>query len=821
MIRDIRFGLKLLWKDRAYATTAILTLAICIGANIAVFTIVNSVLLRPLPVPDSDRILVMSNRYPKAGSNAAGLTNSSVPDYYDRLRGVTVFEEQAMYNARNFSIDIDGSPEVVRGMAATPSLFRLLRVSPVQGRVFDEREGEIGNEQKVILSYGLWQRLYGGTPAVGQSLRLGGRPFTVVGVMPRGFDFSDPEARYWVPLAFTAQQKSDDSRHSNNWYNVGRLKKDATLEQAQEQVNAINAANLERFPQWRQILINAGFFTRVEPLQDVLVHSIKGTLYLLWGGAAFVLLIGVVNIANLALARSSLRMKELSTRLAIGAPRGQVARQLVIESVLLTTVGGLGGILMGLGLLRGLQTIGLDRIPRAGEIQMDLTAAAAALAVSLGIGLAIGLVPIVHVFAVNLSSMLREESRAGTGGRRSQVIRRGLVMAQVAFAFVLLIGAGLLMASFRNLLAVDPGFRAEGVITAGIGMPPLRYPTDNDVRAFTNRLLQAVRAISGVLSAGATTVLPLSGNRNDSVIIAEGYQMKPGESLVSPMQVEVTTGYFEAMGSPLVRGRYFDDRDHESSAAVLIVDERLAERFWPGADPIGKRMYRPSNPRDLMAVDEKTRWLTIVGVVREVQLEDLAGTPDTVGAYYSPAAQTAPRGLTLAIKTASDPAAVIPAVRAELQKLDPAMPLADVRTMTEYTSLSLMSRRAAMLLATGFAVVSLLLSGIGVYGVLAYVVTQRAREISIRIALGSSMRGIVDLILREAVLIVGIGLMLGLAGTLALRGVLQSQIYGLGSLDPLVIGIVLATLAVVAVIACSLPARRAALVNPVSVLNQQ
>src|SRR5262245_456437 len=494
--------------------------------------------------------------------------------------------------------------------------------------------------------------------------------------MPKGFEFADSEARFWIPLAFTAQQKSDDFRHSNSWYNVGRLKAGATIAQAQEQVNAINAANQERFPQFKQLLINAGFHTKVELLQEVLVRGVRPTLYLLLGGAAFVLLIGAVNLANVALARSNLRAKELATRLAIGAGRAQVARQLIIESLLLSLAAGVAGIIVGYGILRALTVIGLERIPRAHEIHVDFTVIVAALAVSAVAGVLIGLVPAVHLFNVNLSTALREESRTGTGGRKTHALRRVLVVSQVAFAFVLLIGSGLLLASFRNLLAVDPGFKTEGIITAGIGMPRVRYPADKDVRLFTDRVLQTVRSIPGVSAAGGTTIIPLGGNHSDSVILAEGYQMKPGESLVSPMQVTVTPRYFETMGTQLIKGRSFDERDTDESPAVVIVDERLAQKFWPGGDPIGRRMYKPSNPRDLLKIDEKTRWLTVVGVVREVQFEDLAGRPTTIGAYYFAAAQPppppqgAPRGLTLAIKASGDPAAVLRAVRAELNKLE-------------------------------------------------------------------------------------------------------------------------------------------------------
>jgi predicted permease len=821
LLRDIRFGLRLLWKDRGYAVTAILTLAVCLGANTAIFTIVNSILLKPLPVPDSNRILLMSNQYPNVGTGISVFENSGVPDYYDRLRDVHVFEDQAMYNGANQSIEIDGIPQLVRGMAGTPSLFRLLRVAPAQGRIFDESEGETGNEQKVILSYPLWQQLYAGKPAaIGSEIRMSSRPYTVVGVMPKGFEFADSEARFWIPLAFTPEQKSDDARHSNSWYNVGRLKPGATLEQAQQQVNALNASNLERFPQLKQLIINAGFNTKVERLQDVLVRGVRPTLYLLWGGAAFVLLIGSVNIANLTLARSSLRMKELSTRLAIGAARAQIARQLVIESLLLAMAGGIGAILAGAGILRALQSVGLERIPRADEIHMDLIVVGATLGISLITGFLIGLVPIAHLFRVNLSTALREESRSGTG-RKARAVRRILVVAQVAFAFVLLIGSGLLLASFRNLMAVDAGFKPEGVITAGIGMPRARYAADKDVRTFTNRLLQAIRSVPGVSAAGGTTLIPLGGNHNDSVILAEGYQMKPGESLVSPMQVTVTDGYLEAMNTRLVRGRYFNDHDNENATRAIIVDERLARKFWPGADPIGKRMYNPSNPRDLLKIDEKTQWLTVVGVVREVQLEDLAGRKGSVGAYYLPAAQTVPRGLTLAVKTSGDPENVLPAIRSELKKIDPAMPLATVRTMNEYVSRSLMSRRAAMTLAIAFGFVSLFLSAIGIYGVLAYLVNQRTREIGIRIALGSTAQGIFRLVLREGLWLIVTGIVLGLAGVVLLRNVLEAQIYGLAAMDPLVMMVVVGTLGAIALAACSLPAGRATRVDPVAALSQQ
>ena len=506
---DLRLGLKMLWKERVYAATAVLTLAVCIGANAAIFTIVYSVLLKPLPVPDAASIVLMSNAYPNAGSSVAN-TNSGVPDYYDRLRDMTVFEEQAMYAGRSLAIELDGSPQLVRGMAATPSLFRLLQIAPALGRAFDDSEAEIGSEQKVILSSRLWRDLYAAEPDVlGKELRLAGRPYTIVGVMPQSFEFADPEARFWIPLAFTAEEKSDDRRHSNNWYNVGRLKPGATLEQAQAQVDAINAANLERFPQFKELLINAGFHTRVELLQDVLVRSVARTLYLLWGGAAVVLFVGALNIANLALARSTLRAKELCTRAALGASRRRIAGQLVSEGLILAFIAGVLGAAIAAGMLRALESLGLDRLPRGAEVHMDVTVGGTILLVSLVAGVLIGLVPLLHVPRANLSSVLQESSRGGSAGTRVRAVRRTLVVAEVAFAFVLLIGSGLLVASFRNLLAVNPGFESNGVITASVVIQRATYPELTDIRAFLDRALTAIRNVPGVVNAGATTIIPL------------------------------------------------------------------------------------------------------------------------------------------------------------------------------------------------------------------------------------------------------------------------------------------------------------------------
>jgi len=818
MFNDLRVGLRLLWKDKSFTLTAALTLAVCIGANTALFSVVHNVLMRPLPVPESDRILVMENIYPRAGADVGG---AGVPDYYDRLRDIMVFEEQALYNSTNLNVDQNGVPTRIRAMNVTPSFFRLLRV-PVQfGRAFDEKDGESGNEQKIILSYALWQTQFGGDPhVVGRDLRLDGQPYTVVGVMPQSFGFLSPNIMLWRPLAFTAEQKSDAHRHNNNFQNIGRLKPGASLKQAQLQIDALNAANLERFPQYKELLINAGFRTKVSGLQDNLVRDVKATLYLIWGGALFVLLIGCVNVANLVLVRSRVRLKELAMRLALGAGRWRLARQLVTESVVLTLVSAAAGLFVGYAVLRALGTLGIQDLPRGSEIRLDGVVAAWTVAIAAAIGIVLGLIPVASALPVNLTTALHEEGRSGTVGRGARTLRRTLVVAQVAFAFVLLIGAGLLFASFRRVLSVDPGFNADGVMTASITLPRTHYAKDEALIQFTDESLRRIRALPGVVSAGATTTIPFGGNQSDSVILAEGYQMKPGESVISPQNVDVTPGYFETMGAKRLRGRLFDDRDAAKAPHVIIVDDKLAKRFWPNQDPIGRRMYMPTDINQLLAITDKTVFLTVVGVIGDMKLHDLVEGPKSVGAFYFPMAQDAARSMTFAVKTAGDPGAVTSAVRGAINAIDRELPVFDTQTMQDRTEKSLMTRRSPVLLSLGFGVVALLLSAIGIYGVLAYLVTQRTKEIGIRIALGSSAGAIFELVLREGVLLIAGGFVLGAIGAIALRRSLESQLFGVSATDPIVLATVMTVLALVALAACAVPARRATKIDPIVALGE-
>jgi putative ABC transport system permease protein len=815
---DVKYAARSMMRAKGFALTVLLTLSVCIATNTALFAIVNSVVLRPLPVPEANSILLTSNEYPKAG--VTDLNASSSGDYFDRLKEITVFESQAMFRQRDQTVEVNNLPQRIHAMAVTPSWFTLLRVNPALGRPFLEEEGEVGREREVILSHGLWEQLYAGdSSAIGRDLRISGQPFKIVGVMPAGFDFIDPEVRLWMPIAFTAEEKTQ--HHSNNWTYIGRLKPGATLEQAQAQVDALNNENLERFPQFKEILINAGFHTVVKPLQDMLTGGVKKTLYLLWGGAILVLLIGGLNIANLALTRLSLRRKEMATRIALGAGRMQLMRQLILENVGLALLGGAGGIVLGAGLLRTLNVIGLEHMPRAGEVHMDATVVLVSLGLSIAAGLFVGLFPVVSASKIGINDALHEDSRTGTTGKKTRSVRQLLVAAQIGFAFALLMGAALFLTSFRRLLQVDPGFRPEGVVTASVSLPRLKYAKPEDSRGFLSRALPAVRAIPGVTKAGATDVIPLSGNHNDEVILAEGYQMKPGESIISPFRMDISPGYFEAMGISMTKGRSFDERDKEAAPRVVIVDEQLAQHFWPNSDPVGRRMYLPGNPQDLLKVDENTTWLTVVGVVRNLRYEHLEDKGGSAGAYYRPIEQEPDNTFSFALKTTGDSDSAVRALGAEIFRLDPDLAVFDVRSMSERIDLSLASRKTSMLLANAFGGVALFLATLGIYGVLAYLVAQRTREIGIRVALGSSRAAILRLVLQEGFQLVVTGLILGVVGAAFLQKFVATEIYGVRPLDPLILASVMALLAIVALAACAVPARRALQVDPIVALRSE
>ncbi len=818
LLQDLRFGLRLLWKDRGFTLTAVATLAVSVAGNVAIFTLVDTVLLRPLPYPAADRLVLVHNSYPKAGVDEA---SNSVPDYFDRRQMTDVFEEVGIFEPRGLTVGGRGDAERVLGMAATPSVLRMLGATAYRGRTLTEGDAQPGREHEVVLSYAAWARLFGGADgAIGQSLRLNGEPYTVVGVLPASFRYVEPGVALWIPAAFAPEDRADDQRHSNNWQMLARLRPGTTVQGAQARIDALNAHVIDIIPSIRQVLIDAGYHTVVGPWQAQLVAPVRATLYLLWGGVLFVLLIGCVNIANLSSIRSTGRLRELATRHAMGAGVGRIARQMLTEGVLLAAIGGVAGLVLARWALAGAGALGFDELPAGSAIAIDGRVALFALGLVLAVGVAIGLTPVLMVRRANLAQVFREEGRAGTASRGARLARRALVTAQVAFAMVLLCGAGLLLVSFQRVLAIDPGFEPRGILIGRLSPPASRYADDPSLRQFWARVIERVSRVPGVTVAGATSTLPLTGDVSDSVIFPEGYRPTPGQSLISPAQLRVTPGYFATMGMRPVRGRVFDARDTEQSSPVAVVDEQLARKFWPGQDPIGRRMYQPQSNDNILATDAHTRWITVVGVVRNVRLGSLvAGPNDRIGAYYFAQPQDPARSMALAIRTTGDPTALAATVRRELTALDPELPFYGVRSMEAQVTESLVGRRTPMLLAVGFAGVALLLAAIGIYGALAYQVAQRAREIGIRMALGASAPAVVGMVLREGAAMVAIGLGIGIAGALALRRALDTQLYGISASDPRVLAAVAATLAAVGLVACLLPARTAAKTDPVKVLS--
>ena len=819
VVRDIRAGGRRLVKSPGFSAIVILTLAICLGANVAIFTVVNAVLLRPLPVPEPDRIVAMGDVYPTITPN--DILSNDVPSYFDRREALTTLEEQGMFTYWFDTLPLDGVPQEVRGMRATPSLFRVLRTSPALGRTFTEDEGEAGNDRKIILSHALWQQLFGGDPAIiGRSLRLAwtGNLYEIVGVMPRefsffeqgynGHDMTTQGIQFWIPLAFTDEQKSESGRTRYGFFHLGRLRPGATVQQLQAQLDALHAANIQRFPQFRYAEL--GMYSLATPLQEALTRGIRRTLYVLWAGAGFVLLIGAINLANLALAGANTRRRELATRLAIGANHLQLTRQLVVEAMIPAALGGVGSLVVGAAVLRTFMSGGLANLPNTSDVQIDSMTIGLVAIVSLAVGVVTGLVPLAAAGALTIYRVLGDGNRFGTSGRTAQAFRRLLVATQVGLSVVLLIGATLLFTSLRNLLNVDAGFRAGGVVTATIFPPPSRYPNTPALVAFLDRVLERVRAIPAVEAAGITSNIALSGFESPSSVSVVG-SPAANDADVIPSVVTVSPGYFEAMSTPLISGRDFADSDRDNAMRVAIVDQRLAARLWPGEDPLGKAMMRgDAGP------------YTVVGVVREVRFEGLAGTIDSIGTAYFPHTQSPPqrRLRWIAIKSAVDPGAIVSALRSALLSLDPDLPIADVQTMTERTANALASQQLSMRLATLFAAVALLLSMLGLYGVLVSLVATRTREIGIRLALGSSVREVLRLVLTEGVVLVGFGLLIGLAGAVAMGQTLHGLVFGVQPTDPVLLSTVAFATGVVALLACVAPARRAMRVNPVDVLSE-
>lgn len=809
--RDLQFAVRMLRKERAFGATAAVTLAVCFGVYTAAFTVVDQAVLRPLRVPQPGQLVTVNNNYPLAGSLHVGAT---APDYIERERDLTVFERQALYRTRRVSATFGGEAERIHAMQVTPSFFGVVRVFPVAGRAFVAEDGEVGTPRVVIVSDAVRRQQFASRNPVGEVVRIEGEPHTVVGVMPRGFRFVDPGTQVWLPLVLTDREKTQ--RYSNNYAYLARLRAGASVALAQAEIDRLNAINLERYPETKPVVESTGFHSVAAPLADDLVRDVRSSLYLLWTGAACVLLIGFSNVGNLLVARARARQKETGTRLALGAGPGRLLRQFVSEQLILTIGSAVAGLPLAYATLALLGAAGVSEIAPWADVSIDARVIVVLLITATGLGVVLGFMPLLGG-TIHPRQALAEGGRPATAGRRFRAWRRALVAAQVGAAFVLVLASLLLFAGFRRVLGVNPGFDSTGVLTASISLPAVRYDLPATVR-FAGEALDQLRASPGIAAVGATTVLPFDRMFTQDVMLPEGFRLDPGASLTAAYHSVVTPGYFEAMGVKLRGGRFFDDRDTGEAPRVVIVDERLARRYWGDRDPVGLRMFAPSNPQDLTAVTAATRWFIVIGVVAEVRQRGL--TEGEMGAFYTVYTQLPRRELTFAVRTRTDPSAAAAAVRQVIARLDPEVAVFDVRSMTSRTEESLSSRRLSTRLSMIFSVVALILCGVGVYGVLAYLVAQRHRELAIRLALGSTPRAVTRMVFREGLLLCGMGLAAGTVLSFALRRALEHELSGLTISEPGIYVAVIATVLVVALAACAIPARRAGRISAAGALSE-
>lgn len=819
LFHDIKQSVRVLAKERTFSATVLLTLAICLGANVAIYSVIHAVLLEPLPFHEPDRLVSVYNSYPGAGAPRAG---AGSVDFFQRRENIAAFEEVAVYQGFGNTVGDAGSTERVSSMRVSPSFFPLLGIEAAIGRTFTEDEMDLGNHQKAVLTHASWQEYFGGAAdVVGRELRVDGEPFTVVGVLGEDFEMPGQQgARLFLPVPFSDADRTLDRWHSNNFAMMARLAPGASIEQAVAQNRALNDALIDQWtvPNARQLLTDAGYEVLVFGAADDMVRDFRPLLYMLWAGVGFVLLIGCVNIANLMLARGQSHVTEVATKLALGAPRARVARQVFTESMLL----GLAGAVLGLGVgklgLRVLLTLGAADLPRGTQIGIDTQVLLFTFGLAIGAGALFGAIPMVQVMRGDLSPVFRVGGRTGTASHRAVMVRNGLVTSQVALAFVMLIGAGLMMMSFRAALAVDPGFESDGVLTARISLPPARYEDGDARRRFWDDLMSGVRTIPGVAAASLTSGLPFTGSNSSSVITPEGYVPSPGESLLAPNQTFAGPGYFEAMGIEVLEGRTFEDADGPDAVNVIVIDEWLADRYWPEGGVLGDRMAWGVVPGQDSVPDENL--FTVIGVVETIKQNDLtAPIEEHVGSYYFTYRQQSPGTMSLtALSATDDPAGLTPAVRQALGRLDPELPLFAVETMADLIDESLAQRRVPLILLGVFAGVALFLAVVGIYGALAYTVMQRTREIGIRMAMGSAPENLFRAVVGQGMRVTALGLVVGAVASYFLTRLIQSLLFGVQATDVRIMAAVAVVLAVVGLVACMIPAKRATTVNPVEAL---
>src|SRR5215207_7651689 len=814
LLRYFRYGMRMLTKKPGFTFVAVLTFALGIGANTAIFSVVNAVLLNPLPFPSPERLVALGQTAP---DNRAALSNFSFRNFADLREQSKAFERLAAYYNSNLTLTGQGDAARLRATVATSDLFPLLGASPAFGRVFLPEEDNAGGGsagRPAILSWDCWQRYFGGDRAVvGRAVALSGSTYTVVGVMPANFSFpvQAQPTEVWVSTARDAEMTGEGAimvaRGYRGWRAVGRLKDGATVERAQPEADVIASNLAAQFPGE-----NKDLGIKVMPLLESMVGNLRLTLLLLFGTVGVVLLIACVNVANLLLARAVGRQRELNIRLALGAGRWRIARQFMTESLMLALAGGgLGSVLAmwGTDLIVSLSPEGLTRV---GETRLDARVLAFTALVSVLTGAVCGLAPVLGVSRETLAEALKEGSRSSTGGLRTGLARRLLVVTEVALALVLLVGAGLFVRTLMRLQDVAPGFDPPNVLTMTVVQSPAPSGGPEQTAEFFRQLTERLKALPGVVNASLTWQLPLSGASATTGLEIEGQPNEPGDP---PMGVIHSAGpeYFRTMGIPVVQGREFTERDDIHSAPVLIINETLAKKFFPGGDALGKHITPGFSTTGEYVSRE------IVGVVGDVKHQGLKG--EAVPEFYFAQAQMPTPTTNVVVRTAGDPRALAGAVRKEIQAADKNAPVHSVRTAEEYLSLSVASTQFNMTLLIAFAAVALLLTAVGLYGVVSFSVSQSTREIGVRMALGAQGHDVLRMVVRQGMSLTLVGVLVGLAASLAITRVMASLLYGISATDPFTFvgGSVLLTL--VALVACLVPAQRATKVDPMVALRYE
>jgi putative ABC transport system permease protein len=807
LMQDLRFALRQMAKKPGFTLVVVLTMALGIGANAAIFSVLDAVLLRPLPYPNSEGLVKIWSRF-----TGIGMPNDqnwvSAPEFRDYQQLNHSFSDLAAVDTESFNLGLKGSAQRVVGANVSPGVFGMLGAQPLLGRTFLAEEAQPGRDHEVILSYALWRRVFASNPnVIGTTLDIDGVPMQVIGVMPAGFAYPD-QAEVWGPLAFSPQDLSESSRGNHGLEVLGRMKPGLSLAQVQGDMDRVARTMIEQHRSYPYE--KYGFGVILHPLLEETVGDVRPSLLVIMAAVGLVLLIACSNIANLLLARSTERQQEMETRMALGASGARLARQLLTESVILACTGGIVGLAISPLVLRELVRIGAESLPRAVHTSLDFRALALTAAVSIATGMLFGLAPALQTARRRNFEALK--SGKSTEGRRPRRLRNSLVIAETAFSLLLVAAAGLLLRSFAQILKVDPGFRPEGVLTLRVSLPDAIYSKPEQIRGFYSELLARVQKLPGVEAAGAVSGLPLAAEGGSGTTTMDSQLVRLEDTTPEADQRVITPDYFKAMGISLVRGRFFDARDADKAAHVAIVDETLADAFWPGQDPIGKRVHQGGR-------GSKAPWSTIVGEVRHVRNRTLEAR-SRVEVYW-PATQLPFSAMTLAVHVAGNPMNLAPTIQREVAAIDPDLPVYRVRSMTEVMGDSLQRRRLALILLAVFAGLALLLASIGIYGVTSYAVAQRRIEIGVRMALGADRARVVRMMIRTGMATIAYGLVLGAILSFALMRFMGGMLFGVRPSDPLTLTAAALVLMAAAFLAIFFPVRRATRVDPMVALRYE